>query len=902
MTSTTPHDYAKPSAARRRTVSFCSNLVFAALLGASVVQAQTTGATTDAKPADQAVVLDEFVVSGVRGSMIRAQELKQNSIQIIDSIVAEDIGKFPDHTVAEALQRVPGIQVGRNVGEINTVVIRGLPNLATTVNGNEIFTGTGRGVSLQDLPAELISGIDVYKSSSPTQLEGGIAGLIDIRLSRPFDFKGPRFGATVQGIYGENADKTGYIVSTLLSNRWKVGTGEVGALYSGSYQQRYYVDQIAFNFLFEPENVPATLVPGQTQLQLPFTQGGQVIPADRQRHAHNLSLQWRVNDEIEIYNDFLNTAFRGQHQVHFLIGFPRFGAYTGAQVHPGTNVPVWTTSENNFHLTSTQAFKQRTDGYHNVLGAKWSRGDTKLTAEYLYNWNSFKTQALIVDTRFAPATPAKFRFDYNDHGRANLTIPGADITNPANYYLWGLFDNHDYSTSEQNGLKLDLDQGLKGNFFRKITGGVRWSARDVAFRGTSRDDIAPVGATGGDRAAPSVPKVSTIAGFSSLNPKGPLDYYGTPQWVGASPAFLYNNPNDVRALFGLPNGPAPFNPTRGFSDEESVLAGYVNAQYGTMIGAQPLDGSIGFRVARTTQELQGFRTNGTQIDDKKTQTDILPVLNSRLKLTNELQLRFTAGRTITRPDFSALNPAVTLNAPTTTGGAAGTGNGGNPDLETVKSDNYDLSLEYYFQKASYVALTGFHRDIEGYVQSFAATESIGGINYTVVRPRNSGKGKLDGFELSYQQFPDALRGFGWMANYTYIEGDTDAPDARPGAAVGARIRQPYAQVSRDSYNVILVYEAHKFSTRLAYNWRGEFTDTFDGPNAAGSPLRQIFVKPTKTLDFSASYKVSDRLTITLDLTNILDNQYQDYFRNETLYPRDTRAYDRTVQVGARYHF
>jgi iron complex outermembrane recepter protein len=328
----------------------------------------------------------------------------------------------------------------------------------------------------------------------------------------------------------------------------------------------------------------------------------------------------------------------------------------------------------------------------------------------------------------------------------------------------------------------------------------------------------------------------------------------------------------------------------------------VNAIFGSMVGGRPLDGSLGLRVAKTTQDLRGFRTDGSIIDSSKSQTDVLPVLNTRLKLNDQFQLRFSAGRTITRPNFADLNPAVTLNAPTTTGGAAGSGGGGNPDLDTVKSDNYDLALEYYFEKASYVSVTAFHRDIEGYVQSFAATETIGGIPYTVVRPRNSGKGKLDGFEFSYQQFPAALHGFGWMTNYTYIKGDTDAPDSRPGAAVGARVRKPYAQVSKHSANVILVYEAGKFSSRAAYNWRGEYTDTFDGPNAAGSPLRQIIAKPLGTLDFSVSYAVTNNFTLTLDATNILKSEYHDYFYDASRYPRDTRAYDRTIEVGARYRF
>ena len=887
------------SASRGAPLALCSTLALLAVLAPSPARAQQEAA---AAPEGKTVELDKYVVTGVRASLESAQEVKENSVPMVDSIVAEDIGKFPDLTVADALQRVPGIQVGRTNGEVSTVLIRGLPNLSTTLNGNEIFTGTTRGVALQDIPAELVSRVDVYKSTTPDKLEGGIAGLIDIRLRKPLDNPGLHVGISGRLIQGDNAEDTGYIASALVSNSVKTSSGgEIGFLYSGAYQQRYFMDQIAFNYLFEPVEVPTSIAAGGT-LQLPFTQGGQVIPGDRKRYANNLAGQWKINSNFELYDNFLQTAYRDEHQVHFLIGFPRFGAYTAATVHPGTNVPTSTTSENNFHLTSMQAFKQQTDGYHNTFGAKWTDGDTKVTAEYLYNWNSYKNQALIVDTRFGPPTPGTFKFDYADAGRANLTITGADVTDANSYYLWGLFDNHDTSTSEQNGLKAEIEQTLRNGFFQKIIGGVRWSDRNVRFRGTSRDDIAPAGATNGDRFAPTVPKASSIPGFGTVNPEGPLSYYGTPYWYTASSDYLYANPDNVRALFGLPSGPAGWNPTLGFTDDEQVIAGYIDTRFATTLGGKPFDGSLGLSVVGTEQDLQGYLTNGNPINSSKSQTDVLPVLNLRYKLEDKLQLRFAAGRTITRPDFDDLNPAVTLNAPTTTGGGAGSGTGGNPFLDTVTSDNFDLALEYYFAKSSYVAVTPFYRSIEGYVQSFAATETINGVDYNVVRPRNSGKGHLSGFEVAYQHFPEFLHGFGWMANYTYIDGETDAPDTAPGAPVGARVTKPYAQVARDSYNVILVYEKKGFSARLAYNWRGEFTDTFDGPNTPGSPLRQIIVKPRGTLDCSVSYAWGRHFTVTLDATNILQEDYQDYFYDETLYPRDTRAYDRTIELGVRYRY
>src|SRR5690606_37321475 len=131
------------------------------------------------------------------------------------------------------------------------------------------------------------------------------------------------------------------------------------------------------------------------------------------------------------------------------------------------------------------------------------------------------------------------------------------------------------------GLKLELEKGIDHGFFQEFAVGLRWSERSARFRATTRDDIAPLGTVNGDRAAPSVPNASTIPGFGSVNPEGPLDYYGTPHWYGASPDFLYNNPDQVRALFGLAPGPANFNPTRGFADDESVLAGFFDTRFAT---------------------------------------------------------------------------------------------------------------------------------------------------------------------------------------------------------------------------------------------------------------------------------------------------------------------------------
>lgn len=883
----------------RMIASLCLSVSLALLAGGNPALAQTT-TTAQPPPPEAPVVLETLVVTGVRASLISAQDIKKNSVQIVDSVVAQDIGKLPDNTVADALQRVPGIQVARDNGEVNTVVIRGLPNLGTTLNGHEIFTGTGRGVALQDIPAELVAGVDVYKTSAPDQIEGGIAGLIDIRLHRPFDFKGLELAGGGRASFSKYAEGTSWNGSALVSNHWKLsGGGEFGALLSVSNSRTHFKDQRVFNFLWEP--VPSGGGAPPPTMLLPVTAGSLLIPGDRKRPAYNFSLQWRPNSELELYSDVLFTGYRHKRDVHFFIGFPRFGAFQTVTVNPGTSVVSSETTTNNFHLNSTQAFQDRTDSYQGVVGAKWSRDRLKVDSELVYNWSSFKGRAVIIDVQYV--APSTFFFDLNNPEGTNVNITGGNIRDAANFRLWGLFDNHNYQTSKQTSWKADADYELKeGGFLTNLKGGIRLSSRDARSRATSVNDIAPVGGRG-------VVSTTTIPGFGSLAPDGlfSASQFGASNWYSGDPDYQRDNIATLRPLFGRPAADPDFNPTQSFTDTEKTLGAYVQARYKMDVGGNPLEGLFGFRVVKTDQELAGNLATGAAVIADKGQTDILPVINGRLKLQDDVYFRFSAGRSVTRPNFSDLNPVVNLNSPTTTGGALGTGSGGNPDLETVTSDNFDLALEYYFDKSSYASVVGFYRSIEGYVQTFASTETIGGTGYIVTRPRNSGKGHLQGFEAAYTYFfdflPDTFKGFGFQTNYTYIEGDTDAPDTSPGAAVGARVTQAYTNVSKNSYNLIGIYERGNFSARLAYNWRSGYIDTFNGPNAPGNPLRIIRIKATDRMDFSASYNWGKHLTVSLDATNLLNQKFQDYFGTDaSLHPRDSRLFDRTIEVGVRYRY
>jgi iron complex outermembrane receptor protein len=165
----------------RKHILSSSLTVMTALLASGGVFAQA--ADQDAQEAEG--TLEEVIVTGVRYSMTEAVEVKRGSMEIVDAIVAEDLGKFPDNNVVEAMQRIPGVQVtNRGAGEVSTVSIRGLADVTTTVNGRNIFTSSGRAVALADIPATLVNRVDVYKTRSPNQISRGIAGQIDIHTRR----------------------------------------------------------------------------------------------------------------------------------------------------------------------------------------------------------------------------------------------------------------------------------------------------------------------------------------------------------------------------------------------------------------------------------------------------------------------------------------------------------------------------------------------------------------------------------------------------------------------------------------------------------------------------------------------------------------------------------------------
>lgn len=184
--------------------------------------------------------IEEIVVSGVRQNLQNAQEIKRQSDTFVDAISADDIGALPDRSVLEAMQRIPGVSIERfaaandpdHIGvEGSGAVVRGMTQTRSEFNGRDSFTAnSGRGLSFQDVPPELMAGVDIYKNQTADMIEGGIAGTISLRTRKPFDQDGRKFSFSADVTYGDMAEKTTPTFSALFSDRWDTSAGEFGFL------------------------------------------------------------------------------------------------------------------------------------------------------------------------------------------------------------------------------------------------------------------------------------------------------------------------------------------------------------------------------------------------------------------------------------------------------------------------------------------------------------------------------------------------------------------------------------------------------------------------------------------------------------------------------------------------
>lgn len=884
-------------------------------------------------------------VSGIRGSLNKAINIKRQEKQIVDAIVAEDIGKFPDNNVVEALQRVTGVQTtDRGAGEVTGVTIRGLSDVTTTVNGRNVFTADGRAVALQDIPAALLESVNVYKTRSAAQIGSGIAGQIDVQTQRPFNFEDKAFVLAGRMINQDQADKTDPQISMLVSDRWDVGgDGEFGALLNVAYTRTNYRDQTltagamvpfmtetpAAGFtplqrIFPDQCDGGCWVPGMEE-GLPFAAGstlninGVDTPyylsrdaifgfdnrGERERPAVNLSLQYAPNADSEYTFEAFYNGYRTQNfntlNFYFVDWWGSVDPADPVTTIDGTNIIQSRYVNDAFNFNSADYFEASTDSYLYSLSGKWQLTDNlSLKSDLYYQDSEYKTDFLALRNT---AVHPRLYMDVNPKGDGipSVELIGTDAADPSIYTVAEMFENGSDAKGDALTFSLDGEYLLDSGFFTNVRFGVYLDDRNATAGNRDTNGFLGAPMTDFDESY-----YRTNSGFYDGNATFPSS------WVVMDAEKAFGERDVWRDRYGSGEG-QPFAPDRttifyNFDIEEKTTSLYVETDFETRVGGRTLDGEFGLRYERSSADMKFFDKVLDTSSASRSDSTVLPSLMLRYHLTDDLLARFSYTETIRRPGFGQLNSYIQYN-PDVTDIGYGTASGGNPNLKPVESKNYDFSLEYYFGAGNTIYGTYFERDIQGFVYDSVRSVQYQGPNddepytYILSLPDNTSNGKLTGLELGLVYFPEDLPGYldglGVQASYTALDSSQDIPIFdRTTGELERYISQPFFGVSDSSYSAVLIYDHDDFDMRLSYVWREDFLRRYEARLFA-NPL-PIYQEPEKSLDFQLSYDVTDNLTVTFDATNITEEIFSEYYQYQDTHNFYNGLYSRTFALGVRY--
>jgi TonB-dependent receptor len=844
--------------------------------------------------------VDEVVVTGIRQSIESAQEIKRNAEQIVDSVSAVDITALPDRSVTETLQRIPGIAIdhlfapndtNRFSAEGSGVVIRGLTQVRSELNGRDVFSARNtRGLSFEDVPSELMAGVDVYKNPSADMIEGGIAGSVNLRTRKPFDSSGFVFGATASVNYGDFAEDAKPQGSVMLSNTWDTGIGEMGLLVNVAYSElATRTDSIQFGRPFRRDVTELLGSVSNAVDDCPSMAGGSFscvyLPAgarwseldfDRERVGGAIAFQWRPSDRTEVSLQALQSDYTmnwTEHSAWFQAGaydtaiapnttanFDANGNFVSGRLVTTNGDVSWVDDE---LLEDTVRILQP-GGAHIPTGAttRFAEMHQRTTDIGLnFRFDATDKLSLTFDAQYVKATADNFDYTVNtavwpdaldidlSGSLPQISIVGADhMLDPANYYWAAGMDNTQDNVGDERAARLDANYEIDSGWIRSLRAGVRVTDRNATNKDTGYNwqpitewwmgnsaggwpgQVAPL-----DNYLTSHSRVFSFDNFyrGDTNLPGGL-------WV-ASDALVRNlNSNGDLLAQAQINGPGSGWSPDEFEDadanrqSEDTYAGYFLLRFAGDMGSLPLDGNIGVRYVRTETAATGFAQQpdwmsygllapeiralgggqSVAVTQEGEYSDVLPSLNVRLKLTDDLQWRFAFSKALARPTFDQLRANVSLGGdveivndistdpptPISQRVTAFTGDGGNPWLKPMRSTQFDTSLEWYFAQQGSLTGTLFYKDVKDYFITATESQSIFGQDWQVETTINGDKGIIQGVELAYAQFfdflPGILKGLGFQGNYTYVDSK-----GSPGPTAGTTTvpNLPLEGLSRKSY-------------------------------------------------------------------------------------------------------
>ena len=861
-----------------------------------------------AAEADSAVTADDNIekieVRGIRASQQANLNTKRFSDGTVDAISAEDIGKFPDKNVAETLARVPGITIDRTYGEGQGVTIRGVQpdqNL-TLLNGQAVGTSqwfvlsdATRNFNFELLASEMISGLEVYKTSQADIDEGALGGTVILRTRKPLDLEANTIQGSVEGQYGDLSGEVDPGLSGLYS--WKNDEESFGVLVSASYQKRSVRRETTEDFgWFGPSvgRLEGVIEPpaGATEKgATPWGIGSALFEQERERLGYDITVQWAPSDDLDMTVHYMNSAMKADNVNSNLIGIPFRGvAFMGTDTNPGTvsngivdsldvtgsdSRPGWAR-----HMAYDNIFREGSEmsTYVADFEGNWSLDTGKLHWQIGMTEGKGENRDFFTEFWVDSADPdASFNFT-NPGGTApaiDFTGPSPWLQNPGDeMWLGGIFDQLNETTDKETYVQLDYSWYVDFASISEIKVGGKYRDRSME-QNRWKTDLANLAPTGADSlGAASDFWTGDMVNVDHANTNSPSQSYFMPD-RGLMNSALYgvNECTASSAEGELCRNSNVFQGASSFNVSEKISALYAMAKF----DVDGVRGNVGLRYVNTDSNSSGTNVNtGEPVSFDNEYSEWLPSINLAYDIVDDVILRASASRALTRPAPFQLAPAVNLTEETSSGSA------GNPFLEPLTAAQYEMGMEWYFTPESLVGVTAFKKDINNFIYTTTVAKEIGGEQINQLRtPVNGGNSSIDGVELQLQHAFD--NGFGGYTNYTYVdakdakvteaEAITDADGVITGVTtVDSFVKLP--NTSKHSYNVGGFYENDLFSARLNYNYRSEY---FLAKTEIGGQYREA----QQQLDAQVSWNATEWLTFKLEGLNLTNEIWENYYIRES---------------------
>jgi TonB-dependent receptor len=884
-------------------------------------------ATTPAAEQDAATVLDAVEVTGFRGSLIRALDIKRSEVGAVDAIVAEDAAKFPDLNLAEALQRIPGVAIDRDAGEGRTISVRGLGPQFTRVrlNGMEALTtggGTdssggvnrGRGFDFNTFASELFSEMLVRKTSSADVEEGSLGATVDLRTARPFDYDGFTFAAGGQLGYNDLSSDTSPRGSMLISNTFADDT--FGALLSIAYTDRQLIEEGHSTVRWDRGTSS-----GNFSAASPFAAARSadvfhpriprygVLEHDQQRIGVTGSLQFKPTDRADFALDVLYAGFDADRTEDYFeaISFSRSG--TGKPqtiVRDGVidgngnlvygvfdNVDI--RSESRTDEQSTEFLQWGLSGEFDVTDSFKLRGMVgQSTSEYD---NPVQT-TVIMDKENAQG----YVWDYRNNSRLpNFDYGSVDPLDPNGWTLAEIRLRPQFVENSFDNAQLDFEWISSPSF--SLLGGLNF--KDYTYESKewrrASELVVPV------LSPAQLANMLRQVGLRGINVSD--NRWVVPDVNAIDDMFdIYSN-TGIFAVSSSLSGVAANNRT---VNEES-LGAYLQGNFSVDWGDIPVNGNFGVRYVGTDLTSDGFSfVGGMAVPTRVTNdySDTLPSFNIVAEVMPDFLVRFAAAKVMSRPNLGFLNPGATVSV----SGGARTVNTGNPKLDPFRATTVDLGLEWYFASDALLGLGVFYKDIDSFIQTsretrpfntsglpdslLVGTGAVPTDDFDFTQPLNTPGGDLLGYEINYQHPFTSLSGiwqhFGVLFSYTYVDSDVQYLTA----AGAPSAKGPLVGLSENSASGTLFYDDGRFSARVSAAYRDEFLTTIPGRN--GNDVEGT--KGSTFVDASVSYQINEQWQVSLEGLNLTDefnDQWVDSIGDRSsVYTHTGRQY----MLGFRYRF